>query len=395
MDFGFYVLVQFGGDQRRTQNKSIRLSDSGIEWEDEIVLRVYYHLSAPSKAFDVVRLTVYASFELQPMLGNGQALYTSECRVEELDNGTNFIRFPPGKSRAAAPPSLLITVGRWYSNHPEVVPSGDDSNLDSEESLVLIRETDLGQEALLLYHNSYRREDLENAAQHFERALHNCSPTHQCRAAVLTDPTGANLERSPSRFIDRPLELRHSGHPDRPGDVTPARSNSDISLPRSRDGDEPFADEHFPEGSHERRAADLVLDNAEAMQSCKLWALNGYFDRPQQLINLSLHCGDAMKYIGNPVIFTTHYKINKKAWQLLPTRSPDRLPAVRTLVPALWRLFEIRGELEYLTELIELSEGALQAHARGTSRTVEQYFQSIIVLQSISSYLSPLEDMPA
>ena len=35
---GFYVLVQFDGSQRRTQNKSIRLSDSGIEWEDEILL---------------------------------------------------------------------------------------------------------------------------------------------------------------------------------------------------------------------------------------------------------------------------------------------------------------------------------------------------------------------
>ena len=35
---GFYVLVQFDGAQRRTQNKSIRLSDSGIEWEDEILL---------------------------------------------------------------------------------------------------------------------------------------------------------------------------------------------------------------------------------------------------------------------------------------------------------------------------------------------------------------------
>ena len=35
---GFYVLVQFDGAQRRTQNKSIRLSDSGVEWEDEILL---------------------------------------------------------------------------------------------------------------------------------------------------------------------------------------------------------------------------------------------------------------------------------------------------------------------------------------------------------------------
>jgi hypothetical protein len=35
---GFYVLVQFDGAQRRTQNKSIRSNDNGIEWEDEILL---------------------------------------------------------------------------------------------------------------------------------------------------------------------------------------------------------------------------------------------------------------------------------------------------------------------------------------------------------------------
>ncbi|KAI6012902.1 hypothetical protein BKA83DRAFT_2489105 [Pisolithus microcarpus] len=76
MPVGFYVLVQTDGDQRRTQNKSVRLNDSSIEWEDVILL--------PSKASGEVRFTVYASFELEPMLGNGEVLYTSEAPVEEL-----------------------------------------------------------------------------------------------------------------------------------------------------------------------------------------------------------------------------------------------------------------------------------------------------------------------
>lgn len=67
---GFYVLVQFGVIQQRTRNRSIGFNVSTIEWEDKIVLS--------SKAPDTVRFTVYASFELEPMLGNGEALYTSE-----------------------------------------------------------------------------------------------------------------------------------------------------------------------------------------------------------------------------------------------------------------------------------------------------------------------------
>ncbi|KAI6097045.1 hypothetical protein F5141DRAFT_1150702 [Pisolithus sp. B1] len=77
---GFYVLVQFGVNQQRTKNKSIPLNDMDIVWEDEILLS--------PKAFDTVRFTVYASFELEPTLGNGEALYTSERRSEELDGGT-------------------------------------------------------------------------------------------------------------------------------------------------------------------------------------------------------------------------------------------------------------------------------------------------------------------
>ncbi|KIO03778.1 hypothetical protein M404DRAFT_606963 [Pisolithus tinctorius Marx 270] len=84
---GFYVLVQVGGDQRRTQIKSIRLNDSSIKWEDEILL--------PFRAFENVRFTVYAPFELEPMLGNGEVLHTSESPIEELNNGIPAIWWQP------------------------------------------------------------------------------------------------------------------------------------------------------------------------------------------------------------------------------------------------------------------------------------------------------------
>ena len=40
--------------------------------------------SRPSEAFDNVRFTVYASFELEPMLGIGEALHTSGIEAPEF-----------------------------------------------------------------------------------------------------------------------------------------------------------------------------------------------------------------------------------------------------------------------------------------------------------------------
>lgn len=72
-------------------------------WEDKILMS--------SKAFDTVRFTVHASFELEPMLGNGEALYASERQSEELDDGTCLIKFSQGECGTSVPnPSLLITL---------------------------------------------------------------------------------------------------------------------------------------------------------------------------------------------------------------------------------------------------------------------------------------------
>ncbi|KIJ65879.1 hypothetical protein HYDPIDRAFT_109946, partial [Hydnomerulius pinastri MD-312] len=392
---GFYVLVQFDGAQRRTQNKSVRLNDSGIAWEDEILL--------PSKVFDKVRFTVYASFELEPMLGNGEALYTSESRVEELVGGTYLITFSQGELGTAAPdPSLLITLGRWYSNHPAVAPSGDDSNLDSEESSVLVRETDLGQEALLRYHNEYQREDLENAVQHFECAWRNCPLTHPCRAVVLVnlakakfisyqiDPSSANLDE-PILLYRQALDLRRPGRPDRP--ATLLQLAQTLLFRYDKQGcNESVADEinelmtepqDFSEDSHERRAADLVL---ETLKRCRVvnsgrlaeldelvWKLqrsamvppDGYFDRPQRLINLSTTLWRRYEKHGELSDLEYSLEINKQALQLLPGRHPDRVSRLRTLGAALWRLFEIRGDLSDLEKSIAMAEEALQLIPEG------------------------------
>lgn len=364
---GFYVKVQFNGTQRRTQNKSIRLNDS-IEWEDEILL--------PSRPFDKIRFTVYASFELEPMLGNGEALYASESRVEELVGGTYLIMFSPGEMRTAGPdPSLLITLGRWYSSRLVVAPSSHDSNLDFEESADLIFQTNLGQEALLRYYNEYQREDLESAIQHFECAWRNCPLTQRYRAVVLvnlakakfisyqTDPTSTGLDES-ILLYRQALHLRRPGHPDRP--ATLLQLAQTLLFRYEMQGcDESVADEinelmlesqDFSKHSHERRAADLVL---ETLKQCRVvnsgslaeldelvWKLNNsamvppdnHFDRLQRLNNLSTALWRCYEEHGKLSDLDHLLEINRQALQLLPSCHPDRHPGLRTLDGVLWRL---------------------------------------------------------
>jgi hypothetical protein len=38
MPVGFYVLVQFDGTKRRTENKPVRLHDSNVDWDARIQL---------------------------------------------------------------------------------------------------------------------------------------------------------------------------------------------------------------------------------------------------------------------------------------------------------------------------------------------------------------------
>jgi tetratricopeptide (TPR) repeat protein len=398
-------------------------------------------VSRSFEVFDKVRFTVYASFELEPILGNGEALYTSESRVEELVGGTYrewiplsmthrvadlnafiVITFSPGESGTTAPgPSLLITLGRWYSNRLAVAPSGDDSNvispvvyvhalwlttrwqLESEESSALVLEkTGLGQEALLRYYNEYQREDLENATQHFECAWRNCLLTHRCRAVVLVnlakakflssqiDLTSTNLDESIPLY-QQALDLRPSGHPDRP--ATLLQLAQALLFRYEKQGcNESDADEikklmtnpqDFTEDSHECRAADLVLETLERCRvvnsgnSDKLENLirkledsvkvppNDYFDIPQRFINLSTALWRRYKKHGKLDDLDHLLGINKQALQLLPGRHPDRLPVLRIVGVILWRLFEIHGDLSYLEQLISPSVEALQLIPEG------------------------------
>ncbi|KAI6039499.1 hypothetical protein EDC04DRAFT_2684780 [Pisolithus marmoratus] len=390
---GFYVVIQFDGKQRRTQNKPIRMNESNIEWEDKILL--------PLRAADNVRFTVYASFELEPMLGMGEALYTSEHRAEELVGGTYLITHPPGEFGTAAP-SLLVTQGRWYSYCPAVALSEGESDSAWEESSDVVRETDLGQEALLRYCNEYRKEELENAVEHFEYARDKCPWGHRCRAVVLvnlarakfinhrTDPTTTNLDESISLYREA-LDLRPAGHLDRPATLLQLAQTL-LFRYENQGCDESVADEinklmiesqDCSEDTHERRAADLVLETLERCRVVNSGSLaelselvlrlehsamvppDRYFDRPQRLINLSTTLWRRHEKHGELGDLDRALEINKQALRSLPPLDPDRLSGLRTLSDALRKSVEIHRDFSYLREVNMLHEEALQLIPEG------------------------------
>ena len=95
MPVGFYALVQFDGTKRRTENKPLRLHDSIVEWDDviqlwDILYSIWFvalMISRPSEPSAKVQLSVCASFEFSPMLGNGEVLRTVEiCVGDSIDN---------------------------------------------------------------------------------------------------------------------------------------------------------------------------------------------------------------------------------------------------------------------------------------------------------------------
>ncbi|KAG6371696.1 hypothetical protein JVT61DRAFT_9037 [Boletus reticuloceps] len=393
---GFYVSVQVGGTRQRTQNKSIRLNDSDIEWEDVIFL--------PSQAFDEVRFTVHASFELKPMLGHGETLYASGTHLRELVGGTCLITFSEGELGITNPgPSLLITLGRWYSTPLAVAPSSDDSDvieplyahahwltvcfrqLVLEEPSKLVDETILGQEALLRYHDEYQRGDLESAVHHFECAR-NYPSNSQHRAVVLVnlanvkfiryqiDPTGSDLNAL-SLLYDEALKLRRPGHPDRPATLLllaqtllfcyEKQGHTQSAADKINELMSEFRD--LPEDTPERRAADLMLDTLKRCRVVNSGSLaeldkliqqlndnakahlDGYFDKPQRLINLGTTLWRRYEQRGERSDLDESLAMNEQALQLLPK----------------WRLFEINEELRHLGKVIALGEEALQLISEG------------------------------
>jgi len=90
---GFHVVVKTDGAESQTSNKPVHVDQAVVEWSESILLYVVLNLifpagiekdSRPCDTSSKVRVSVYASYELSPMLCHGEILRTFEISVREL-----------------------------------------------------------------------------------------------------------------------------------------------------------------------------------------------------------------------------------------------------------------------------------------------------------------------
>ncbi|KAG1842269.1 hypothetical protein DFJ58DRAFT_732128 [Suillus subalutaceus] len=202
---GFHVVVKADGTERQTSNRPVHVDQAVVEWNEPILL--------PCEPSSEVRVSVYASFELGPMLCHGEALRTLETSVGELldcSEKSHPIIFQPKQGEVVSPcTSLFVTVEQQLS--------------DQNKITVLCPLTTLTSPDMDATQNS---RDLDQSIEHFEHASDLCPMDHPYRPAALfnlatakfvscqANGTYLDLDIPISLFLGA-LDLRPTDHLDR------------------------------------------------------------------------------------------------------------------------------------------------------------------------------------
>ncbi|KIK32046.1 hypothetical protein CY34DRAFT_196312, partial [Suillus luteus UH-Slu-Lm8-n1] len=219
---GFYVTIKADGAEFQTGNTPAHVDQVVVQWNERILLSC-----EPSSK---VRVRVYASFELGPMICHGELLRTFEIYVRELlDRSENSrpIIFQPEQGEVISPcTSLLMTLEQRLSDEKDVAALCSLTTLTSHDADALALKTDAGHRLLARYRRTQNSSDLDQSIKHFVHALDLCPMDHPYRPAALfnlanakfvccqTDGTYLDLDTPISLFQDA-LDLRPTDHPDR------------------------------------------------------------------------------------------------------------------------------------------------------------------------------------
>ncbi|KAG1823180.1 CHAT domain-containing protein [Suillus variegatus] len=197
---GFHIVVKANGAEYQTSNESVHVNQAFVEWHDRIIL--------PCDPSFKVCVSVYASFELGPMVCHGELLRTFEISVGEL-------------------------LDRSEKSHPIIFQSKQEEVVSACTSLFISSshhypfKTDAGHHLLGRYRRTQNSRDLDESTSHFERALDLCPMDHPYRAAALFNLATAKFIRCQANgahvdldihisLFQEALDLRPTGHPDRP-----------------------------------------------------------------------------------------------------------------------------------------------------------------------------------
>ncbi|KAG0700837.1 CHAT domain-containing protein [Suillus ampliporus] len=218
---GFHVTLQADGAEWQTSNRPVHIDQDVVEWDDRILL--------PCEPSLEVRVSVYASFELGPMLGHGELLRALEISVGELldrSEKSHPIIFQPRGDVVSPCTSLFMTVAQRHSDEHDAAVLCPLDIFTSAGMHTLVLKTVAGHCLLARYRRMQRRRDLDQSIKHFEGASDLCPVDHPCRPAALfnlataksvsyqVNGTYPDLDISISLFQDA-IDLRPSGHLDR------------------------------------------------------------------------------------------------------------------------------------------------------------------------------------
>ncbi|KAG1805615.1 CHAT domain-containing protein [Suillus variegatus] len=220
---GFHAVVKADGAEYQTSNKSVHVDQAVLEWHERILL--------PCDLSSKVRVSVYASFELGPMVCHGELLRTFEISVGELldrsERSRPIMLQPKQEDVVSACTSLFMTVEQRLSDQNDGGVLCPLTTLTSRGMDVLAVRTDAGHRLLARYRRTQNSTDLDQSINHFEHALDLCPVDHPYRPAAFSNLATAkfincqvegrylDLDIPISLFQDA-LDLRPTGHPDRP-----------------------------------------------------------------------------------------------------------------------------------------------------------------------------------
>ncbi|KAG1879628.1 CHAT domain-containing protein [Suillus tomentosus] len=143
---GFHVVVKTDGAECQTSNKPVHVDQTVVEWNEPILLSC--ELSSK------VQISVYASFELGPMLCHGEVLGTFDGFVGELldlsKRAQPIISQPEQEEVVPSCTSLFMTVEQ-YSDENDAKVLCPRTTLMSDDMHALLLRTDAGHNLLARY----------------------------------------------------------------------------------------------------------------------------------------------------------------------------------------------------------------------------------------------------
>ncbi|KAG1728461.1 CHAT domain-containing protein [Suillus lakei] len=213
---GIYVSINVDSRRRWKSPTRVLSSDESVTWGDTVTLS--------SGASPELSVEIWASFELDRMLGNGEVIGKLETSWDELlDHGDEpfDISFPP---ICGVHPSLTLKAAVVHACDNQV-----DALLDSIIECEIARNTDAGHARFALYVTSETVSHLSDAVECFQLVLDQCPVGHPDHAAVLTNLAWARLHGyirkdlhdidSTTSLFREALALRPQGHPDHPSSL--------------------------------------------------------------------------------------------------------------------------------------------------------------------------------